>query len=361
MQFRVGVVVIATVLITMILLMLFGKMPKVFSGKKTYYIVFEEAPGVQDGTPVRKSGIRIGQVSRVEFARDRAGRQDTRILVTAAIEGDKEIYEDETCLLRANLLGDAVLEFVREPQRAKSINPVAEGATVEGVYLPDPAQIIGKMQAGLGESIESVTRTSNELREVGKTLTVTLQSVNGILEDNRQGVRSAVEQATRTLAAIDRVATSADSLIGDPQSQRTVKEQLQRLPQIVDDVQLTVRDVRATVGKLNQGIDNVALLTDKFASDEFVAGLNRSMKNLDRTLAEMAQLTESLNNPDGSLGRLINDPELYQNLNRAVHNVEQVTRQLRPIVGDARVLTDKLSRHPGTLVRDALSPGPGIK
>jgi phospholipid/cholesterol/gamma-HCH transport system substrate-binding protein len=75
----------------------------------------------------------------------------------------------------------------------------------------------------------------------------------------------------------------------------------------------------------------------------------------------MADLTESLNNPAGSLGRLINDPELYQNLNRAVHNVEQVTRQLRPIVGDARVLTDKLSRHPGTLVRDALSPGPGIK
>ena len=101
-------------------------------------------PGVTDGTPVRKSGILIGPVRKVEFAKDRAGRQDTKVLVTADIDADKKIYEDEICQLQSNLLGDAVLEFVRAPRRDARTDPIPEGAMIEGVYRSDPATIHGR-------------------------------------------------------------------------------------------------------------------------------------------------------------------------------------------------------------------------
>ena len=54
--------------------------------------------------------------------------------------------------------------------------------------------------------------------------------------------------------------------------------------------------------------------------------------------------------------------ELYQNLNRAAINVERISRQLRPIVNDVRIFTDKIARDPGRLgVRGALRKPTGIK
>ena len=66
-------------------------------GTYTIYIKFTEAPGVSRDTPVRKDGIRIGQVRNVRFADDDAG-----VIVTA------EIDHDRTLLQRRAMPGDAV-------------------------------------------------------------------------------------------------------------------------------------------------------------------------------------------------------------------------------------------------------------
>ena len=76
MKFRVGVMVLATLFIAGILVLLFGDTRSLVSGSYTIYIHFTEAPGVTDGTPVRKSGILIGRVHKVRVRR--AGRRDRR-------------------------------------------------------------------------------------------------------------------------------------------------------------------------------------------------------------------------------------------------------------------------------------------
>jgi phospholipid/cholesterol/gamma-HCH transport system substrate-binding protein len=59
---------------------------------------------------------------------------------------------------------------------------------------------------------------------------------------------------------------------------------------------------------------------------------------------------------------MVNNPDLYQNLNRASINVEELSRQLRPILNDVRVFTDKIARHPESLgVRGAIKPDQGTK
>jgi phospholipid/cholesterol/gamma-HCH transport system substrate-binding protein len=56
------------------------------------------------------------------------------------------------------------------------------------------------------------------------------------------------------------------------------------------------------------------------------------------------------------------DRQLYDNLSQAAENVNCLTRQLRPVVNDVRVFTDKIARHPEQLgVRGALQRSPGIK
>jgi phospholipid/cholesterol/gamma-HCH transport system substrate-binding protein len=108
-QFRVGITVLAAVIITGILMLLFGEAPALLRGTYTIYIKFPSAPGVSQDTPVRKSGIRIGRVSKVQFA------PDNEVLVTASIDGGIELFRDEAVRIKSGLLGDAELEFVPGP------------------------------------------------------------------------------------------------------------------------------------------------------------------------------------------------------------------------------------------------------
>jgi len=109
MQFRIGVTLIGAVLAAVILAVIFGGVPLPF--RKTYilYVKFSSAPGLSVGSPVRKSGIRIGEVSKVEL------NADDKVLATLQIIANYRIHDDETCWLRSSLFGDAWLEFEPTP------------------------------------------------------------------------------------------------------------------------------------------------------------------------------------------------------------------------------------------------------
>ncbi len=367
LKFRVGLMVLGTLLITGILVTLFGQMPNYFRGNYTIYITFDQAPGVKIETPIRKSGILIGRVKDVQFAKDDSGRETTRVLVTAEIDGDKKIYDDEVCHVQSSLLGDTALEFVRAPARPKEpakppeSQPIQPGAQLQGIYVPDPAQLIRSLQGSLATTIDSVTGASKDLSVAAGTLNVTLQKVNNVIDQNQTGLKTAIDQAGKTLESVKKTADIANNILGDEESQQRIKQSLLQLPEIVAESRQTVRGMRQTMGMMDRNLANVEKFTGRMSDPEFLDHIGRGAENLDRLIADLAAFSANLNNPNGSLGRLASDPELYQHLSRAARNVDEITRQLRPVVEDARVLTDKVSRHPGVIIRDAVRPGPGIK
>ena len=75
----------------------------------------------------------------------------------------------------------------------------------------------------------------------------------------------------------------------------------------------------------------------------------------------MKSVIGRIENGDGTLGAMMNDRELYNRLNRAARNIDELTQKMIPIVDDARVISDRVARHPGVIIRDAIKPGPGIK
>ena len=133
MQFRVGVMVLATLIITVTLALMFGELPAISRGTNTIYVRFSDAPGVTRDTPVRKSGILIGRVSAIRFADD-----DRTVLVTAEIDRARKIYTDETCRISNSLIGigsDTVLEIVPGLAPGKTRTPLGSG----GDRVPEPA------------------------------------------------------------------------------------------------------------------------------------------------------------------------------------------------------------------------------
>jgi phospholipid/cholesterol/gamma-HCH transport system substrate-binding protein len=87
----------------------------------------------------------------------------------------------------------------------------------------------------------------------------------------------------------------------------------------------------------------------------------KAMENVTEITTLMRTIVGRIEQGEGSLGALLNDRQLYDRLNRAARNIERISQELKPIVDDARVFSDKVSRHPGVIIRDAVKPGVGLK
>ena len=90
--------------------------------------------------------------------------------------------------------------------------------------------------------------------------------------------------------------------------------------------------------------------------------IDASMKKLNLLTDNMLRFSQELNDPQGSLGALLHDKELYVRVNHMAKNLDELTRDLKPILNDARVFTDKIARHPELLgVRGAIKKDAGMK
>lgn len=352
MQFRVGLMVFATLIILGILMVMFGEMPKIIYGEYKLYVTFDQAPGVNDGTPVRKSGILIGRVTHVRFSDD-----DTKVEVTVAIKDKYRLHRNELCRVQANLLGDASLEFVRSPDRTLSSELLKNGDKLGGIYFLEPNQMIQNIQEKFDSTITSVQTTSSDLGAASRKLTVTLDTLNQMLEQNREGIKKAVDQANEIM-------TSSRNVIGDPETQEQLRAAFKEMPQMIKDSHDMVLKMRETVVVVDRNMRNMEGFTKPLGErgETLIDNLDRGTQKLDQLVSEMLQFSKALNSSEGTIGQLVNNPELYQHINRAAKNIEEVSRQLQPIVSDARVFSDKIARHPEMLgVRGVVQKGAGIK
>ncbi len=345
MQFRVGVMVLATLLITGILVLMFGEMPKIIYGEYKLYITFDQAPGVTEGTPVRKSGILIGRVSKVRFSDD-----DTKVEVAVSIQEQYHLRRNEICRVQSNILGDASLEFIRSPDKTASKELLKNGDRLQGLFIPDPNQLIQNIQGGFNTTIESVQETSRDFGTASKKLTETLTKLKEVIEDNREGMKKAVDQANDIM-------TSTRNIIGDKEMQEQLRTALKELPGMI-------KDTREAVGLVDRNLRNVEGFTRPLGErgEALIDNLDRGTQRLDQLVNEMLKFSQALNSSQGTVGQLVNNPELYQRMNRAAKNIDELSRQLKPIVDDARVFSDKIARHPEVLgVRGAVQKSIGVK
>src|SRR5262245_61528634 len=105
-QFRVGVMVIATIIISVVLVAVFGEGPQFIQRGYTINVRFDRVPGVAPDTPVRSRGLLIGRVSSVKFADD-----NSYVLVTLRIDSDVRLPRNSTCRIVRSVLGDTVIEI----------------------------------------------------------------------------------------------------------------------------------------------------------------------------------------------------------------------------------------------------------
>jgi phospholipid/cholesterol/gamma-HCH transport system substrate-binding protein len=404
MRFRIGVFTLASMILLAVLVMLFGSVPTFLVAQDRYYVLFDQATGVSPGTPVRRSGVRIGQVQRVELD-DKTGK----VRITILIDRPHVLYrDDQAVLVHGALSGDTSIDFVPPGQQAAPpaetpagsppavTSPPSQGADAGAirragyeVAQPPPArvpaapgtQFQGQTQADVAGLMNELSRLAppvqDAMLEMRRTLeryerlTPLMEETMREYRDVGRVLREMAPDLRRTNDEVRELAKASRESI--PELRRTNDEILvlarnwSRLGERLDVFVQTNQDKLVnTVDRLN---DTLARLGSVF-SDENQRNLTTTLRNVSNSskrLDSITQNTDQFVQESRQTVKRVNDSvtqadQVLANLQQAtrpmaersdtvMRNLDESTAKLNRTLTDAQEFFRTLNRSEGTFRR----------
>jgi phospholipid/cholesterol/gamma-HCH transport system substrate-binding protein len=403
LRFGVGVLVVAALGIAIILTFFFGAYPTLFSQRYTVVVRFPAAPGVSNETPVLKNGVQIGRVRRIELVNPNEAEGFDGVQIELEIDSKYPIFGTyiPTVTSGSLITGASQIEFVNaNPQRQLNLydgaidgiqnqvldlaeeqlmrRPITDGASIGyGEVAKDPYEVL----AMIGSLEGDVRQTLATIQAAGQSITSAGQSVDrlagqvGIVVGDEGDLRALSQRVGKVVDEIDLAVKDFRLLVGDEKTQQALKDSIQRLPEVIKNADETITNVRTAISGMDdfgatatrvvaaveRTAGNIEKFTEPFAENSglLVRSIQQTLDDLDKTILQVSAFGEQLNSGDGTLRRLIEDDELYWQVKRVLDNVEVASVKIRPILDDARVLSDKLARDPRQLgIKGALDRRP---
>jgi phospholipid/cholesterol/gamma-HCH transport system substrate-binding protein len=406
MKVQIGLLVLGGFLLLGTLVIMFGSIPGLFKSVNQYQVSFNDAPGISAGAPVRRSGVRIGQVSHITLD-DKNGQ----VIVNLTIERSYKIRKYEQPTLVTGLLGnDSSIDLI--PKDDDMIDPnreeVALGTTIEGVRAANVASLLNRAsdivpstQETLNEmskSIQKLEKIAPKVEEALKEFTNTAKKIQDVVPE----VKKTLDEYSAVARQYNRIGERVDLLIQANQDKivkiiEVAADDLNKLGNILNDEnQKQVSSILKNVRKGTEDIDQLAKNTDemmkelktlvKKVNDQFsvveemindisvlikpFANRSESLaKNIDEifeksvfTISDIRELVRVIGQADGTIKRFLTDPGIYNNLDNAIGAVTRMTPKIERVLKDVEIFTDKIARHPESIgLGGVVRPGSGLK
>jgi phospholipid/cholesterol/gamma-HCH transport system substrate-binding protein len=364
LRLRVGVVVLAAAMITAFLVARFGDLPLFGASTYTVYVRFPRAPGVTEGTPVRMSGVQIGRVIRLELLKP------TGVRVVTEIDRGRTVLDSDACwITSASVLGDSVLEFVPPDPTVPDARPIEDGTEIiNGRVASNPLEVLTDLQPNLEGAMNSVRNAGSEVARAA-------YSVNTAVVNISDQFPRVAQKAERALDQFGNAMININGIMDDPKVREDLREALKGLPQTLRNADSMLNKANSAFDSMRQATDRATLNLDNLANftkplgergPQIVDNLDGTLANVNELMEQLVTFTDNLNSREGTLGRILNDDQIYLRLERTLANAEDITAGLKPIVGDFRILSDKLARDPSQILKlrsllDRRPPGVGTK
>ena len=261
----------------------------VFSRTRTYYVDYTEVSGIEQASPVMILGVKVGSVTDIKLDPTKA----EGVELTLEVSRDYDLPVDS----KAKLFSDGLMG-------GKAI-AIEYGKAAE--YLKSGDHITAAYDKGLmdiaGAELEGLTK---KIGEALGSLTATHDNVNGMLDENRKNFKGVMKNLDSMTGSMD------DVLTGKKQDLATIVENLSAFADALG----------RNAAQIDSVVNNVATVTDQFAAANVAESLHQTLARLNTTL-------DKLNSTDGTVGKLMNDKALYDNLTAASANLSTLLADLQ--------------------------------
>ena len=289
-RFRLGIFVLAAILILGIMITLFGGLPTIFRVTNAYVVVFPNANGIAVGTPVKKSGVKIGEVRDVKL-------DDLKGKVNVDIDVDKQYTlrkSDRATLVTALLGGDSFIAFV-PPEDEKKVDetPVPPGSTLVGILPPDPGVLLQKTGELMPPAQEALVNINKVFQRIDKEALTDITNLVRKIDKMMPLVEDTVKEFKNTTKEFGEVGKQGQDVVpklGKMSDEMTkVFEKLDKMmPQIEEttkDLQKTIRQFGDVAKSTNDMMPKVEKTVDQL--ETLTKNANKSWPLLDRDLGEL--------------------------------------------------------------------------
>ncbi len=283
MKFFTKEVQIALVALVAIVVLFFGmqflKGLSIFSSDDSYFVKFDDISGLSVSSPVYANGYRVGVVEDIIYNYEKTDD----IVAVMGLDKKLRLPRGTRAEIASDLLGNVKVEL--------RIGDASQGLLAKG------DTILGGQQEG------AMAKAANMIPQIEKML----PKLDSILA------------SVNTLLADPAIASSLHNVDDITAQLNTTAAQLQQMTVALN------RQMPTVMQHANATLANTQTLT-KNLSDLDIA---QTMARVNATLANVEQMTAKLNSDEGSLGLLMRDPGLYNNLNTTMIHVDSLMLDLR--------------------------------
>jgi phospholipid/cholesterol/gamma-HCH transport system substrate-binding protein len=371
-EFKVGAFTLAGLSVVGFVVFMVGEERKLFESKLEYGAKFEEVQGLRRGSPVRMGGVDIGSVTDVAYP---VAAEDKRIVVKMSIVRDesRRIRQDSVATIEGKgLLGDKMLVITVGSQKVPAIPVGGEIPSKDG---DDLTALMGKLGAITGQVEKVVTnleKTTSSLADdqLQGHLRGSVESMNGILKSVDAGegyvgkLFKSAEEADRLSRVMQNLERATAQLNQTTGSINAILARVQEGPGLAHEVvygeegQKAVSQFAGAADELRltlKGIrDGNGLARSVIYGDE---GSQQMMSNLNQMSGDLKQIVSDVKSGKGTLGALLVDPSVYEDLKVVLGNVER-NKALRALV---RYSIRRDGPPPSVEVRDPAPSAVGAK
>ncbi|MCV9385174.1 MlaD family protein [Reichenbachiella ulvae] len=253
-----------------------------FSDTQQFYAIYDNIDGLNVSNPVIVNGYAVGRVSNIEILQN----QNNKIIVEMDVKGSLKVGKGTSAILmNSDFLGSkSILLEIKNHD-----TPLNSGDTING-----------EIDLGLAAIL-------NRAEPLTDDIGVTISRLNEIL----LGMEGAGEELKQTLSNINTAVISVNKLVVQNNSRleksfNNINGLLVNINQKVDMLEPVLTGADSTLSKINS-----------LELENTIANLNQVMMELDTTIT-------AINESQGSLGKIINEDTLYNNLNQALTDLDKL-------------------------------------
>lgn len=250
-----------------------------FSDDNEYKIAFTNADGLTGSCPIYADGYRVGTITGITYDFENPGN----IIANADIDKQLRIPQGSTAEIVSDLMGNVQVNLLLANNPRERVNPgdIIKGAIDEGAtgqlknMIPAVEQIIPKLDSILASlntllADPAIAATLHNVQTISGNLTTTTQELNTLMSGLNKNMPALMSKADKVMA-------------------------------------------------------NTETLTSNLAAVD-VAG---TMAQVNNTLSNVEKLTEALNSREGSIGLLLHDPGLYNNMTATMSSADSLLIDLK--------------------------------
>ncbi|AWH85522.1 MCE family protein [Flavobacterium album] len=281
----------AILVIGAILLFIWGysflKGRDLFNSYKTYYVIYKDVEGLSPSAPITLNGLVVGKVTGITFTDNETGLLKVEMQVKTDFPISKTSY---ATLYEPGFIGGKQIAIIPD---LKNQTPAEDGDQLKAGLKPGMLSVVGEKLSPLQTKVEATVVSADSL----------LHNLNNVVDKQTQeNLRRTIAEMSATMQEFNKAAKSLNGVISGNKA-----------------------NIDATMANLNKTSANFAEISDSVNPEQ----LSLAISSLEHSMAEVDKMMADVQAGKGSLGKLLKDEVMYNNLADASNELKLLLADLK--------------------------------